>query len=55
MREPEGGHAAIMVPSLAGSLALVVALWGVIQLGVLPAPFLDLAQAAVAPLLAQGR
>jgi hypothetical protein len=29
----------------------VVALWGVVQLGVMPAPFLDLAQAAVAPLL----
>ncbi len=51
MREPEGGAAAVMVPSFAGSLALVVALWGVIQLGVLPAPFLDLAQAAVAPLI----
>jgi len=42
-----------MVPSFAGSLALVVAVWGVVQLGVLPAPLLDLAQAAVAPLLAR--
>jgi NADH-quinone oxidoreductase subunit N len=50
MREPEGAPT-VMVPSVAGSMALVVALWGVIQLGVMPAPFLDLAQAAVAPLL----
>jgi NADH-quinone oxidoreductase subunit N len=55
MREPEAGGAAMAVPSFAGSLALVVALWGVVQLGVLPAPFLDLAQAAVAPLVAAGR
>jgi NADH-quinone oxidoreductase subunit N len=55
MREPEAGGAARVVPSFAGSLALVVALWGVVQLGVLPAPFLDLAQAAVAPLLATAR
>src|SRR6185295_14989761 len=50
MREPEGTPA-IMVPSVAGSFAVVVALWGVLQLGVMPAPLLDLAQAAVAPLL----
>jgi NADH-quinone oxidoreductase subunit N len=50
MREPEGTPA-VMVPSVAGSFAVVVALWGVIQLGVVPAPLLDLAQAAVAPLL----
>ncbi len=55
MREPEAGGATFAVPSFAGSLALVVALWGVVQLGVLPAPFLDLAQAAVAPLLGAGR
>jgi NADH-quinone oxidoreductase subunit N len=55
MREPEPGGATVAVPSVAGNLALVVALWGVVQLGVLPAPFLDLAQAAVAPLLAAGR
>jgi NADH-quinone oxidoreductase subunit N len=52
MREPETGSATVAVPSFAGSLALIVALWGVVQLGVLPAPFLDLAQAAVGPLLA---
>lgn len=50
MREPEGTPA-VMIPSVAGSFAVVVALWGVIQLGVVPAPLLDLAQAAVAPLL----
>ena len=50
MREPEGAPT-VMVPSVAGSMALVVAVWGVVQLGVMPAPFLDLAQAAVAPLL----
>jgi NADH-quinone oxidoreductase subunit N len=51
MREAEAGGATIAVPSFAGSLALVVALWGVVQLGLLPAPFLDLAQSAVTPLL----
>ncbi|HXJ84909.1 MAG TPA: NADH-quinone oxidoreductase subunit N [Candidatus Methylomirabilis sp.] len=55
MREPETGSATVAIPSFAGRLALVVALWGVVQLGVLPAPFLNLAQAAVAPLLAGGR
>jgi len=50
MREPDGAPA-VMVPSVAGCLALVVALWGVVQLGVMPAPLFDLAQAAVAPLL----
>jgi NADH-quinone oxidoreductase subunit N len=50
MREPEGVPAR-MAPSVAGSFAVVVALWGVVQLGVLPAPLFDLAQAAVAPLL----
>ncbi len=50
MREPDGTPA-VMVPSVAGSFALVVALWGVVQLGVMPAPLFDLAQAAVAPLL----
>jgi len=38
-------------PSLAGALALVVALVGIVALGVVPAPFVDLAQAAVAPLV----
>jgi NADH-quinone oxidoreductase subunit N len=51
MREAEAGGATIAVPSFAGSLALVVALWGVVQLGLLPAPFLDMAQSAVTPLL----
>ena len=52
MRDPDPGGPTVAVPSFAGSLALVVAVWGVVQLGVLPAPLLDLAQAAVAPLLA---
>jgi len=52
MREPEAGHPTVLVPSFAGCLALVVALWGVVQLGILPAPLLDLAQSAVTPLLA---
>ena len=50
MREPEGTPAVIM-PSFAGALAVVVALWGVIQLGFFPAPLFDLAQSAVLPLL----
>jgi NADH-quinone oxidoreductase subunit N len=55
MREPATGGATQAVPSVAGGLALVVALWGVVQLGVVPAPFLNLAQAAVAPLVGAGR
>jgi NADH-quinone oxidoreductase subunit N len=51
MRESEPGPATVMVPSVAGVLALVVSLWGVVQLGIMPAPLLGLAQAAVAPLL----
>jgi NADH-quinone oxidoreductase subunit N len=50
MREPEG-MPATLVPSFSGGLALAVALWGVVQFGVLPAPLFDLAQAAVTPLL----
>jgi NADH-quinone oxidoreductase subunit N len=50
MREPEGVPTR-PAPSFAGRLALAVALWGVLQLGLMPAPVLDLAQAAVAPLL----
>jgi NADH-quinone oxidoreductase subunit N len=50
MREPEGASATV-APSFAGGLALVVALVGIVLLGVMPAPFADLAQAAVAPLL----
>ena len=50
MRDPDA-ETATLSPSFAGGLALAVALWGVIHLGILPAPFLDRAQAAVAPLL----
>jgi NADH-quinone oxidoreductase subunit N len=50
MRDPEGAPTEV-APSLAGSLALFVALCGVIWLGVMPAPYLDLAQTALAPLL----
>ncbi len=50
MREPDGAGVTL-VPSFAGGLALAVALVGIVLLGVLPAPFADLAQAAVAPLL----
>jgi len=50
MREPEGAATAY-APSFAGSLALTIALLAIVLLGVMPAPFVDLAQAAVAPLL----
>jgi len=50
MREPEGAPTTL-VPSLGGSLALLVALCGVVWLGVMPAPYFDLAQTALAPLL----
>jgi NADH-quinone oxidoreductase subunit N len=50
MREAEG-DAAGYAPSFAGALALAIALVGIVVLGVIPAPFVDLAQAAVAPLL----
>jgi NADH-quinone oxidoreductase subunit N len=50
MREPEGAGARL-VPSFAGGVALFLALVGVVLLGVAPAPFVDLAQAAVAPLV----
>jgi NADH-quinone oxidoreductase subunit N len=50
MREPEGEGVAV-APSLAGGLALTIALVGIVLLGLVPAPFADLAQAAVAPLL----
>jgi NADH-quinone oxidoreductase subunit N len=49
MREADG-EGALYAPSFAGALALVIALAGIILLGVMPAPFVDLAQAAVAPL-----
>ena len=51
MREPEADGPTVLLPSFAGCLALGVALWGVAQLGILPAPLLNLAQAAVTPLL----
>jgi NADH-quinone oxidoreductase subunit N len=50
MREPEG-EAATLAPSFAGGVALAVAAVGIVVLGVMPAPFADLAQSAVAPLL----
>jgi len=50
MREPAEAAPA-PAASFAGGLALAVALAGVIVLGVMPAPFIDLAQAAVTPLL----
>jgi NADH-quinone oxidoreductase subunit N len=50
MREPEGEEV-VVAPTLAGGLALTIAVVGIVLLGVMPAPFADLAQAAVAPLL----
>ncbi|PYN79144.1 MAG: NADH-quinone oxidoreductase subunit N [Candidatus Rokuibacteriota bacterium] len=50
MREPDGAATAY-APSFAGNLALAIALLAIVLLGVVPAPFVDLAQAAVAPLL----
>jgi NADH-quinone oxidoreductase subunit N len=50
MREPDA-TAARAAPSFAGGLALVIAAVGIVVLGVAPAPFADLAQAAVAPLM----
>ena len=49
MREPEG-DVATLTPSFAGGVALAVAAAGIVVLGVMPAPFADLAQSAVAPL-----
>ena len=50
MREPEGAPTGY-TPSLAGGLALGIALWGVFQFGLMPGPLFELAQAAVVPLL----
>jgi NADH-quinone oxidoreductase subunit N len=50
MREPEGEELAV-ASSFAGGLALTIALVGIVLIGLIPAPFADLAQAAVAPLL----
>ena len=49
MREGEA-EGAVYVPSFAGGLALVIAAVGIVLLGLVPAPFVALAQAAVAPL-----
>ncbi len=49
MREADG-EGAVYAPSFAGGLALVIAAVGIVLLGVIPAPFVDLAQAAVSPL-----
>jgi NADH-quinone oxidoreductase subunit N len=50
MREAEGPPT-IAVPSFAAGVALAVALVAIVLLGIVPAPFADLAQAAVTPLL----
>jgi len=50
MREPEE-TAATYTPSFAGLLALTVSLAGIVLLGLAPAPFIELAQVAVTPLL----
>ena len=50
MREPETS-AETYTPSLAGVLALAISLAGIVLLGVAPAPFIELAQVAVTPLL----
>ncbi len=50
MREAEG-TGATWAPSFAGGVALAVAAVGIVLLGVMPAPFAELAQSAVAPLL----
>jgi NADH-quinone oxidoreductase subunit N len=50
MREPDGEPVSV-ASSLAGGLTLTIALVGIVLLGLVPAPFADLAQAAVAPLL----
>ena len=50
MREPDADGARL-APTFAGGLALVIAVAGIVVLGLAPAPFVDLAQAAVAPLM----
>jgi NADH-quinone oxidoreductase subunit N len=50
MREPESAPATY-APSFAGVLALTISLAGIVLLGLAPAPFVDLAQVAVTPLL----
>jgi NADH-quinone oxidoreductase subunit N len=51
MREADGTGGAHVVPTFAGGLALAIAAVGIVLLGLAPAPFVDLAQAAVAPLI----
>jgi len=50
MRDAEG-DSAVWSPSFAGGVALAVAATGIVLLGVMPAPFAELAQSAVATLL----
>jgi NADH-quinone oxidoreductase subunit N len=50
MREPDTAPARVAA-TFAGSLALAIAAAGIVVLGLAPAPFVDLAQAAVAPLM----
>jgi NADH-quinone oxidoreductase subunit N len=50
MRDADGATTRV-APTFAGGLALAIAAIGFVLLGVAPAPFVDLAQAAVAPLL----
>jgi NADH-quinone oxidoreductase subunit N len=50
MREPEGRPAGY-APSFAGGLALGLAAWGILQLGIMPGPLFELARVAVVPLL----
>jgi NADH-quinone oxidoreductase subunit N len=50
MRDPESAPATY-APSFPGVLALTIALAGIVLLGLAPAPFVDLAQVAVTPLL----
>jgi NADH-quinone oxidoreductase subunit N len=48
MREPDASTATL-APSFAGGVALAVAAAGIVLLGVMPSPFAELAQSAVAP------
>jgi NADH-quinone oxidoreductase subunit N len=50
MREPDAAGATL-APSFAGGVALAVAAAGIVILGVMPAPFAELAQSAVATLV----
>jgi NADH-quinone oxidoreductase subunit N len=50
MREPDAAGATL-TPSFAGGVALAVAAAGIVILGVMPAPFAELAQSAVATLV----